>query len=743
MRFVFCFVFGTFCILLDSARSSRDALQPYLPIYTNTCLYLPAHLPSHIRTVRLPDIFRQESKKKNECILALMACVRLHKINVLNDRLLPLHHDDIQKKLLSTALTPFPRVVPLLSCSRPPTSVQCQQVFIYPLIQSGPEFQQHESALNSTGCLCLVVAQPLLLQDSVLINHNELGEVSCQLGTMQTQSFNCDDWRRCMSFYLVLMNSRWSRRTGSMRFRSSDTIQSRVVPLYVVVCMDQELRIDWNRMAKVIGDFERPTTERRDAVKTWTGEKPRLWAPLYDPNTTYISYEEEIDMNCSSPFPNEDYVSYQDYFLKKRSFMVDSNSPLIRAQRAWDLPQTMTRHSLTDKPRNNQTTEDKCKSGSNGKSVCKGLMSVLLPRDACMEAPLADAALYLHCILLPQLLYMIDRIETAHRFVLHCSKEFPCLGNHLQQISIDKVLEALTAKSCALDTCYDRLEYLGDAVLKLIHTDSLICCENENLRLWLQYLHEGDLSMVRSAMGCNSRLKDAAECGGFVPYILTVPLGRGLWKPYGLDSYNVVEDLSEGLNFKSSCNINQDEQFTPSSKVKADIIEALLGLIYVHTGYENSVVVAEQMGLSLYRGTASSFTYANDSGMSSVLLEKAAEFLGLPSTFHQPGLILEATTHPSKIHSTVPCYQRLEWIGDAVLCMAAREWVFSTYPYFQVKQLSQIETSMVCNETLAYHGHSSEIHRYVFKMTVLHYDNLIPLLFIFSIVCILQIHRTL
>merc|ERR1711957_800581 len=201
-----------------------------------------------------------------------------------------------------------------------------------------------------------------------------------------------------------------------------------------------------------------------------------------------------------------------------------------------------------------------------------------------MEAPLPDAALYLHCVLLPQILYEFDRLEAANSFIVHCSDTFPKLGKYMHQIKIDKIIEVITAKSCGLSVSYDRLEYLGDAVLKLLQTDALINSQDENLKNWICCLHEGDLSLLRSAMGSNDRLKDVTQSAGFSTFILTKALGRGVWVPSGLEPYiNQIED--------EDCDVLD---FKPSHKVQADVIESLLGLVYLYSGIETTKLMSEQ-----------------------------------------------------------------------------------------------------------------------------------------------------
>ena len=159
------------------------------------------------------------------------------------------------------------------------------------------------------------------------------------------------------------------------------------------------------------------------------------------------------------------------------------------------------------------------------------------------------------------------------------------------------------------------------------------------------------------------------------------------------------------------------DMFKPSNKVCADMIESLLGIVYLHFGYLASMEVAEQLGVSLPAKLDSEY----ESGVANVTVSKSDEerlkkvtttLMG-KSQFNRTDVLLEAVTHPSCVHEEVPCYQRLEWVGDAVLCLAAREWVYLQYPQLKVAELAVIETTLVCNETLAYLGSSLGIHRHI------------------------------
>jgi hypothetical protein len=121
---------------------------------------------------------------------------------------------------------------------------------------------------------------------------------------------------------------------------------------------------------------------------------------------------------------------------------------------------------------------------------------VLLPIDACTETEVADTYMALLCAVLPQFLYHIDCNLIADAFRRHCGANLPCLGRYLERVPRSSIVEALSAKSARLEKSYDRFEWLGDAVLKILQTDALL--QTPELRQWVQCLHEGDLTKLRS-----------------------------------------------------------------------------------------------------------------------------------------------------------------------------------------------------------------------------------------------------
>ncbi len=86
-------------------------------------------------------------------------------------------------------------------------------------------------------------------------------------------------------------------------------------------------------------------------------------------------------------------------------------------------------------------------------------------------------------------------------------------------------------------------------------------------------------------------------------------------------------------------------------------------------------------------------------------------------TFRDKALILQALTHSSfvneqKINKT-PDYERLEFLGDAVLEMISSAYLFRTFPEKKEGEMSKIRASLVCEGALAYDAEALKLKEYI------------------------------
>ncbi|MCM1262537.1 MAG: ribonuclease III [Butyrivibrio sp.] len=131
------------------------------------------------------------------------------------------------------------------------------------------------------------------------------------------------------------------------------------------------------------------------------------------------------------------------------------------------------------------------------------------------------------------------------------------LENEIGYSFKDKLLlkQALTHSSFANEQKinkygdYERLEFLGDAVLELVTSEFLF---HEN-----QTMSEGELTKLRASMVCESALSYCARVFGLEEYI---QLGRG-------------EEMTGGRNKDS---------------IISDVMEAIIGAVYLDGGMDNA-----------------------------------------------------------------------------------------------------------------------------------------------------------
>jgi dsRNA-specific ribonuclease len=488
----------TLSVPLDPfARSSREALLAHMPVYDENTLILPSHLPRRVRLVHIPDSRKNLPKKEKSKMMAFMACVRLHSLGLLNDRLLPLTRKDMQAHVMRVAT----RELEMVSL-RPPAVEKAfcggdVQLYMYPIQQTSRNFLTFASNFGPKGrCLALVTLEPVEDMPEFKMKHAEFGIVSNSLGKESVITCTAQQRSILSQTFILLMSQRWRKRSRNMgyRMRSKDELSSMVAPYYVGIT-SSDGQMDWDLMTLLLHESLRSIDERTEAVRRASDTSklplPRLWSPIYDQNMSFISYGPSGE-TCESRFPHEKegVVTYKDYFEKHRGFDVPACSPLFDAQRLWHLPSNL--------PISHETSIDPqfAKSAVGPYDVCKELPLVKLAQGACCEAPLANASIALLCSMLPQFLFLYERCILVTGFIEHCIRHIPTLGEHLATLPIEMVATALTAKSCSLDDCYDKLEWFGDSVLKLIQTDTLL--KSIELRQWISFLHEGDLSTLRS-----------------------------------------------------------------------------------------------------------------------------------------------------------------------------------------------------------------------------------------------------
>jgi dsRNA-specific ribonuclease len=265
------------------------------------------------------------------------------------------------------------------------------------------------------------------------------------------------------------------------------------------------------------------------------------------------------------------------------------------------------------------------------------------------------------------------------------------------------LLEAITCGSALEGLDYQRLEILGDSVLKLIVSDYLFKSNPKDF--------EGMLTCKRTALTCNDFLFKKALELGIYKYMQAKVFTTKFWKPQGLEK--ILEDQESNssdeespeyidqfgfekiLDEEGEVKIEYRKEFVElSHKQLADCIEALIGAVYVTGGLSSSSnFIKNSLGLiseSAYRvGRITDAVNLN---------------LNLGYQFKNPALLTEALTHSTAQKGFD--YNRLEYLGDAIIDFFVLDYFYNKFPEAGPGSLSKMKAFVVSNRTFSFISHS-------------------------------------
>lgn len=241
---------------------------------------------------------------------------------------------------------------------------------------------------------------------------------------------------------------------------------------------------------------------------------------------------------------------------------------------------------------------------------------------------------------------------------------------------------------------YERLEFLGDCFLKMATTISLYGLFPDND----EYKYHVD----RMLLICNKNLRDNAIELKLYEYIRSRGFNRRAWYPGGLV-------LTRGKTAKAPNSHHLGD------KTIADVCEALIGaaLLTTHASKDMDTAVRavtelvasknhEATKFSDYYKLYQKPKYQTDS--STAAQRDMARQLEEKHDYHfsYPRLLRSAFVHPSYPFSYehIPSYQRLEFLGDALLDMACVNFLFHEFPAHDPQWLTEHKMAMVSNQFL-------------------------------------------
>jgi endoribonuclease Dicer len=137
-------------------------------------------------------------------------------------------------------------------------------------------------------------------------------------------------------------------------------------------------------------------------------------------------------------------------------------------------------------------------------------------------------------------------------------------------------------------------------------------------------------------------------------------------------------------------------------KTIADVVEAIIGVCYLNGGFQEAIKFCQQMEIEVQSPYYPSQDEIDlDVQTLKFLTERVSS---LPDKigyqFSNSLLLIQALTHPS-IESLIS-YQRLEFLGDAVLDFIVCEYLFNDYnAKMSPGEMTKLKASLVCNENLS------------------------------------------
>ncbi|KAL8152481.1 hypothetical protein V2J09_010241 [Rumex salicifolius] len=306
--------------------------------------------------------------------------------------------------------------------------------------------------------------------------------------------------------------------------------------------------------------------------------------------------------------------------------------------------------------------------------------------------------------LLPSLMHRLENLLVAIELKNRLSASFP----EGALVTAERVLEALTTEKCNERFSLERLEVLGDAFLKF--------AVGRHLFLRYDAIDEGQLTRRRSRIVNNSNLYKIAIRSKLQVYIRDEEFDPSQFFAFGRPCTNICTDeLEQSIHpvFKPSSPTNGNAWPQKCSKnhhwlykkTMADVVEALVGAYIVDSGFKAATAFLRWIGIKVdfeaskvhLVGVTSATFMPLSSRIDIPLLEEKM----LKHKFQHKGLLLQAFVHPSYNRHNGGCYQRLEFLGDAVLDYLITSFLYSGFPKLKPGQLTDLRSVLVNNSTFA------------------------------------------
>ncbi|KAF8036139.1 hypothetical protein BT93_C1979 [Corymbia citriodora subsp. variegata] len=416
----------------------------------------------------------------------------------------------------------------------------------------------------------------------------------------------------------------------------------------------------------------------------------------------YSIFEVASDMSADSPFEatvnggSSKFSSYAEYFKKKYGIVLKyPGQPLLRLKQSHNPYNLLV--NFVEKGR-------KSKASQPG-YVEKPLNHVYMPPELLLtlDVPVYTMKAF---YLLPSLLHRLESLMLASQL----RGEINCQISNFH-VPSSLILEALTTLRCCENFSMERLELLGDSVLKYAVSN----------HLFLKYpkKHEGQLSAQRSWAVCNATLHKQGTDRQLQGYIRDSAFDPRRWVAPGqctlfpcpcscgvdtsqvpLDSKFSTEDQTVVVG--KCCDRGHRWM---GSKTISDCLEALIGAFYVSGQLIGALHMIKWLGIDAEVEPSSVVEAINGAALHS-FVSSTDDLATLESkvgyNFSVKGLLQEAVTHAScQEQGLAYCYQRLEFLGDSLLDILITWYLYQSHTDVDPGELTDLRSASVNNENFA------------------------------------------
>uniref|UniRef100_A0A0K0EYE4 Endoribonuclease dcr-1 (inferred by orthology to a C. elegans protein) n=1 Tax=Strongyloides venezuelensis TaxID=75913 RepID=A0A0K0EYE4_STRVS len=340
------------------------------------------------------------------------------------------------------------------------------------------------------------------------------------------------------------------------------------------------------------------------------------------------------------------------------------------------------------------------------------------------------------------------------------------------------LLCALTSRGANDGIDLERLETIGDSFLKFATTDYLYHKHVDAHEGCLSFLRSKEVSNMKLyVLGKKRNIHNIIINEKFEPHTNWIPPGYVVsseFKPNyvqqnadkedkdaeailncDFESDDRLSELCNGMEKEKSSKKNNSEykfkkvrQFNELSnivynpylqqqicdKTIADVVEALIGCHLIHIGFNGTLKFMQWMGISVF----SHHYEAVESDPLMRILDsieepnKSMECLygfyrknsfdifeqKVGYVFKNKAYLIQAFSHASYyVNRVTSCYQRLEFLGDAVLDFVITRYLFSHEANFNPGTLTDLRSALVNNTMLASVAVDHDFHKYLMEFS--------------------------